>query len=502
MADIKVLKVLSDGLYSEHSEADDSIKISSLKTANYELTDTDLGKLVDGEDADNIHHHDGRYFAKTEFIDEYDSQAEGVPVVTGTDGYIDYNFLDLAALNGDLDHGNLAGLNDDDHTIYTLADGTRAFTGDQSMGGNQLTNLGDPSAATDAVNLQTLQTYLQGLKPKEAVRVASVADLDLASAPAAIDGITLASGDRVLVKDQDDAEDNGIYVFNGAGNAMTRATDFDSISPIDEIQGSYVPVQEGTVNEGKFFVQQGPVATLGTDPINFVFFNATSNLSAGDGIDINMDVISVRLASGGGIKFVSGELSIEPNDFAGEGLVDDGSDNLALDWSTAFNDSKPVKASDLSSTSNGLGASIIGVEDAGGNFTGSDVEAVLAELYGLATAAGGVSYLAATNISKGQPVYISADGEVSLYSTLTSNVEVIGVALEDASATEQVKVAAHNAALDIAHSLDAGDRIYWSGSAFVGTMPSGAGENVWMLGTAQEEDLGMHIGVRHIKKNA
>ncbi len=49
-----------------------------------------------------------------------------------------------------IDHGGLAGLSDDDHTHYVLADGTRAFTGDQSMGSNKLTNVTDPTAAQDA----------------------------------------------------------------------------------------------------------------------------------------------------------------------------------------------------------------------------------------------------------------------------------------------------------------------------------------------------------------
>ena len=50
-------------------------------------------------------------------------------------------------------------------------------------------------------------------------------------------------------------------------------------------------------------------------------------VTAGDGIDITSGVVSVDLASGGGLKIVSTELAVEPNDFAGSGLVDDGSDN-------------------------------------------------------------------------------------------------------------------------------------------------------------------------------
>jgi hypothetical protein len=160
-----------------------------------------------------------------------------------------------------------------------------------NMGANKIANLANPSAATDAVNLQTMQSYLAGLKPKQAVALATTANINLSSAPSTIDGLTPSNGDRILVKDQTTASQNGIYIFNGASNAMTRATDFDSLSPIDEINGAYTMVQDGTVNFGKAYVQQGVVVTLGTTDINFVFFNGsttyvsekeTFTLSAGD----------------------------------------------------------------------------------------------------------------------------------------------------------------------------------------------------------------------------
>ena len=214
------------------------------------------------------HNHDGIYFREAEHVNASAGVADAdKPVVLDAAGLLDSSLINFGAI----DHGGLSGLLDDDHTQYILVDGTRAFTGDQSMGGFKLTGLADPTLGTDAVNLQTLQAQLQGLKPKEAVRVASTADVTIATAPASIDGISLSSGNRVLLKDQTAAAENGIYVFNGAGSAMTRAEDFDSLTPIDEINGAYTAVQEGTANEGKKYVQQGTVATLGTDPINFVF---------------------------------------------------------------------------------------------------------------------------------------------------------------------------------------------------------------------------------------
>lgn len=211
-----------------------------------------------------------------------------------------------------VDHGSIAGLSDDDHTQYILVDGTRAFTGDQSMGGNRLTSLAAPSSASDAATKGYVDNALEGLRPKEAVRVATTADIDLSTDLEdgdSIDGVTLATGDRVLVKDQAAPEDNGIYIVAASG-AASRSADFDSLSPIDEINKAYVAVQEGSSHAGKLFVQYGTVAVLDTDPINFTFFNSVSGLTGGDGIAVSGSNISVD-HDGEGLQFVANQLALE-----------------------------------------------------------------------------------------------------------------------------------------------------------------------------------------------
>lgn len=189
-------------------------------------------------------------------------------------------------------------------------DGSVAFTANQSMGGFQLTGLAAGSASSHAINKGQFDAALEGLRPKTAVRVATTANITIATAlnsGDSIDGITLANGDRVLVKDQTAAEENGIYVVSAT---PARSTDFDSLSPIDEINGSLVAVQEGTANAGKVFVQSGVVAVLDTDPINFVFFNSSSSLVGGDGITVSGSNISVD-HDGQGLTFVSSQLALE-----------------------------------------------------------------------------------------------------------------------------------------------------------------------------------------------
>ena len=68
---------------------------------------------------------------------------------------------------------------------------------------------------------------VQGLEPKQSVRAASTASIAALSGPMTIDGVALVAGDRVLVKDQAQAKENGIYVVPAAG-AWKRAQDADT----------------------------------------------------------------------------------------------------------------------------------------------------------------------------------------------------------------------------------------------------------------------------------
>jgi len=195
-----------------------------------------------------------------------------------------------------------------------LASGANAFAANQSFGGFKATNLGDPTAGQDAVTLAYLQARLAGLKPKQAVLAATTVAGALASDfedGDIIDGVTLATGDRILIKDQAAPEENGIYVVEATG-APTRAADFDSLSPIDEINGAWVSVQEGTANAGIVFTQYGVVAVLDTDPINFEYFNPIAGLVGGDMITFTGSIFSVDLATASGLE------STNPGNVAGQ----------------------------------------------------------------------------------------------------------------------------------------------------------------------------------------
>lgn len=99
-------------------------------------------------------------------------------------------------------------------------------------------------------------------------RVASTANVTISSAPAAIDGVTLASGDVVLLKNQTTGAENGAYDFNGTGAAMTRNTNMSGGSSVRA--GLLVTVSEGTVNyDSLWMLTSNGLQTVGTNALVF-----------------------------------------------------------------------------------------------------------------------------------------------------------------------------------------------------------------------------------------
>lgn len=154
--------------------------------------------------------------------------------------------------------------------------GTVAFTGAQSMGNNKLTTLATPTETGDATTKGYVDTLISGLSSAyryRNVKVASTANITLSNpGTSTFDGISLSNGDRVLVKDQSTASQNGIYDFNGSSSALTRSSDSDAF---DELVGSFVYVDQGTVNgEARFFCTSNSGGTLGSTAVTYVADNS------------------------------------------------------------------------------------------------------------------------------------------------------------------------------------------------------------------------------------
>jgi hypothetical protein len=159
-----------------------------------------------------------------------------------------------------------------DGSNFTKKDGTVAFTGNQSMGGNKLTNHGTPSTGTDVANKDYVDTQIANLnstfKMKPNVRAATTGNITLSNPGTAVfDGVTLATSELLLVRAQSVANQNGIYMFNGSGVALTRIASMDIWA---EVPGAVTTVDEGsTYADTMWLCSANAGGTLGTTSIDW-----------------------------------------------------------------------------------------------------------------------------------------------------------------------------------------------------------------------------------------
>ena len=178
-------------------------------------------------------------------------------------------------------------------------------TGTIDHGGARLTSVGTPTQTTDAATKGYVDSIKQALDIKDSVRVATTGNLTATAsgtgagktltnsgtqAAITIDSIVLSAGDRVLVKDQSTAANNGIYTVTTVGSAstnwvLTRATDADNSTSGEVTPGMFAFVEEGTVNadSGWVLTTDGAV-TLDTTALNFVQFSGAGQIIAGNGL--------------------------------------------------------------------------------------------------------------------------------------------------------------------------------------------------------------------------
>ena len=163
----------------------------------------------------------------------------------------------------------------------------------------------DPVVDADAATKLYVDNVAAGLDPKENVTCATTGNIgtynssggaagngQLTSVPATIDGVTLAEGDRVLVKDQSTATQNGIYVVTATTTTLDRADDHNSNAEVSA--GNFTFVAEGTNNANSGWVLQGPdPLTINTSNLNWVLFSTSSDLVAGNGLVKNGNALDL-----------------------------------------------------------------------------------------------------------------------------------------------------------------------------------------------------------------
>jgi hypothetical protein len=148
----------------------------------------------------------------------------------------------------------------------------KIFTDFDFQSVSKVTNLPTPGSAGDAVPKSYVDSLVEGLAWKDSCRVATQANLNLASPGATIDGVTMASQDRVLVRAQTTASQNGIYVWNGAATPMTRALDASTFA---ELEQAVTMVEEGT-SAATSYRQDQINGTIDTSSVSWVTFGTAA----------------------------------------------------------------------------------------------------------------------------------------------------------------------------------------------------------------------------------
>ena len=180
----------------------------------------------------------------------------------------------------------------------------RAFLNGIDSSNQKIVNVASPSAATDAANKAYVDALASGLEWKVEVRVATTTNGTLATAYAngqTVDGVTLATGDRILLKNQTTQTENGLYIVQASG-APVRSADANTSTSLNN---ATTIVTSGTVGANTSWTQTTANPVLGTNNIVFVAYAAGSVYTAGNGLQLISSAFSILLDTNPGLS-VSG----------------------------------------------------------------------------------------------------------------------------------------------------------------------------------------------------
>jgi uncharacterized cupin superfamily protein len=243
----------------------------------------------------------GAFFSKT---DTRSANAVLAGPTTGSDANPTFRAL-VAADIPSLAHTKIS---DFDTGVRTnRLDQMSAPTGNVDINSNKLTNVTDPTSAQDAATKAYVDAVKTGLDVKDSVKVATTANITL-SGTQTIDGVAVSADERVLVKNQSTASENGIY--DCKSGTWARSSDFDANSEVTS--GAFVFVEQGTVSADSGFVltTDGSI-TVGSTSLSFTQFSGAGQITAGNGLEKSGNTLSADLKANGGVVIESGELAVK-----------------------------------------------------------------------------------------------------------------------------------------------------------------------------------------------
>ena len=370
-------------------------------------------------------------------------------------------------------------------TIYR--DGSVAFTANQSMGSNQLKNLSAGTDAADAVTLQQLEAAVEGLQDFRE----SVIDGDLLDPPA-----SPATGDRYLIGKKNTDVGNATGAWTGQEKKITEWDGAAWIFEDEPDNGTTVFIED---ENSRYVFNNDDFATG-----EWVLF-ATGVVEYGDGLIQTGNRVDVDNSPNGGLKFIASQLAVEPDDFAGQGLIDDGSDNLAIDFASWPGDEGTQQAVASATLTDTSSAGFLGADPA--SVTQSNATTVQGQLDDLSTAINdlklGVEFTFTDIAAAGTLVYVSGNNTVTTYPISGVTLKPNGVTTETSIATNQLinVVRTNDFVAGTLTAATAGAEQFWTGSTWSQTAPSGAGEAIVSGGVAKNT-TDLDVNVRFVRRNA
>lgn len=262
----KLQKVVSAGSL-DNSLDQESWEDGSKQHANFDFTDVET----------NLDSPGSTY--QTAWEDEFYLVVSGV---TSGGSKITYGYALLKFREDGTGSGASAPLNDPNY--YTMAQVDAMFL---ALTGGTLTGFltahADPTSALHVATKQYVDNASDLVSWKLSCRVASTANVNIASAPSSVDGVTLSNGDRVLLKNQSSGSENGIYVFNGASSAMTRAGDANTDALMQS--GFKVSIEEGTVHvDTEWMLTTNENITVGSTSLVFTETTGLGQVTVPNGL--------------------------------------------------------------------------------------------------------------------------------------------------------------------------------------------------------------------------